>query len=361
MKFFLNIICLIHGLIHFMGFSKAFEVGNLAQFTKEISKPIGLLWLLAGLLFILTVILYGLKKEIWPILAIIAVVVSQILIITVWSDAKFGTIANVLILVAAIIGWASITFETSFKTDVKMAMEATSNTTDILTEKDLDHLPPMVQKYLKYAGVVGKPKVKNIKIMFEGEMRDRGKDWFQFTSKQYNFYELSARFFFMKAKVMGLPTCGYHSYHDKSAMMQIKVLSLLPVVQLDPPELFTTETVTFFNDLCLFAPATLIDDRIGWEPVDARSVKATFTNRDSVISAILEFNEKGQLVNFISNDRISVDDMKIYPFSTPVGTYVTINGHLVPTYGEAVWHYPEGEFVYGRFRLKYLAYNVASE
>lgn len=103
--------------------------------------------------------------------------------------------------------------------------------------------------------------------------------------------------------------------------MRIKVLSLIPVVELDEPELFPTETVTFFNDLCMFAPAALIDERIIWKTIDDYSVKAVFTNKGTRISAVLYFNEKGQLVNFISEDRIALDERKTYPFSTPESKY----------------------------------------
>ncbi|WP_157517961.1 hypothetical protein [Flagellimonas lutaonensis] len=50
MKIVVVIILVIHGLIHFMCFVKAFDFANMGQFTKEISKPMGLLWLLTGLL-----------------------------------------------------------------------------------------------------------------------------------------------------------------------------------------------------------------------------------------------------------------------------------------------------------------------
>ncbi len=38
-----SILLLGHGLIHFMGFAKAFNYGNITQLTKEISKPAGML------------------------------------------------------------------------------------------------------------------------------------------------------------------------------------------------------------------------------------------------------------------------------------------------------------------------------
>lgn len=358
MRIIIVVIMAIHGLIHFVGFAKAFHIGDMAQFSKDISKPMGLLWFLSAVLFILSAIGLSLKKDWWPILGIFVVFLSQILIFSVWADAKYGIIANVIILCAAIVGLGNIKFEKKFKADVISGKTTTTAVNEVLTETDLGTLPTCVQKYLKYVGVVGKPKVYNMKIVFEGQMRERGKDWFHFSSVQYNFFGSPTRLFFMKAKVNGIPTSGYHKYTKDGASMRIKLLSLFPVVDLDKPELFPTETVTFFNDLCLFAPAALIDDRIIWEPIDLKSTKATYTYNGTSISAILYFNETGQLVNFISQDRYSVSEMKTFPFSTPASNYRAVNGYQLPTYGEAIWHYPEGEFVYGKFRLVGLRYNV---
>ena len=64
LKYLLAFIILTHGLIHFMGFAKAFNYGNITQLTKEISKPSGMLWLVTAFLFIATTILFLLKPEI---------------------------------------------------------------------------------------------------------------------------------------------------------------------------------------------------------------------------------------------------------------------------------------------------------
>ena len=68
---------------------------------------------------------------------------------------------------------------------------------------------------------------------------------------------------------------------------------------------------------------------------------------------------RGQLINFISDDRYAVSDMKQYRFSTPVKEYIQINGINIFKYGETVWHYPDGDFVYGKFYLKSIEYNVS--
>ncbi len=106
------------------------------------------------------------------------------------------------------------------------------------------------------------------------------------------------------------------------------------------------------------APATLIDRRIVWTAIDSLSAKATFTNGVNKISAMLYFNEQGQLINFTSDDRSALD-MQQYRFSTPVKDYKSMNGINIMTYGETIWHYPDGEFVYGKFYLKSIDYNVS--
>jgi hypothetical protein len=92
--------------------------------------------------------------------------------------------------------------------------------------------------------------------------------------------------------------------------------------------------------------------------MDSLSAKATFTNGGNKISAVLYFNEQGQLINFISDDRYVIGDMKQYRFSTPVKEYEQMDGKNIWKYGETIWHYPDGEFVYGKFTLKSIEYNV---
>jgi hypothetical protein len=356
LRIFFVIILLFHGLIHLVGFIKAFNFGSITQLTKEISRPYGSIWLLAAVLFIATTFLFLLKKEAWFIFALIAVVISQVLIFTVWKDAKFGTIANVIILVAVILYWGSFRFEKSYRVDVAANLQRTDILKmDLLTDADLIGLPEPVQRYLKYAGVINKPKLKNVRIVFEGQMREKGNNFFPFTCEQYNFFDEPTRLFFMKATMKGLTVTGYHKYSNARALMDIRLFGFFSVVKKEGKDMDQAETVTLFNDMCIMAPASLIDKRIAWQAIDSNSAKASFTNHAVTISAILFFNKEGQLIDFTSDDR----DVNHYPFSTPVGNYKNINDINIMTYGETVWHYPDGKFVYGKFNLKVIEYNVS--
>lgn len=113
--------------------------------------------------------------------------------------------------------------------------------------------------------------------------------------------------------------------------------------------------------MCLLAPVALIDKRISWRAVDAQQVEATFTNGKYRIKAQLEFNESGELVDFISGDRyyLTADNkLRRERWSTPVGEYREFAGRQVVSRGEAVWHLKEGAFAYGKFVLKNIDYNV---
>lgn len=359
LKYFFSLILLIHGLIHIIGFAKAFGYGNITQLTKHVSKTEGSIWLVATILFSMAVLLFLFKRESWPYIAILAAVFSQILIISTWQDAKFGSIANVVVMLVAIAAIAGENFENEYKKDVKRHLSETGRIQeDLLTEGDIGHLPLPVQQYLRYCSVLDKPKVKNFRVVFDGQMREKGKDWFAFRSIQYNFLENPARLFFMKAKMFGVPVLGYHCYQNERASMQIKLLGLFNVVNVKGSEMNKAETVTVFNDLCLMAPAALIDKRIEWSSIDSLSAQATFTNGEIKISAILYFNALGELINFTSDDRYAINEMKQYRFSTPIKEYTQINRRKIWKYGEAIWHYPEGEFVYGKFTLKSIEYNV---
>ena len=361
LKIFFLIVLFIHGMIHALGFLKAFQLAEINQLTQNISKPMGILWLIALILFFAAAIHLVSNHDFWWITALAAVILSEVLIILFWQDAKFGTIANIIILLAVIAGYGFWSFENIFKSDLAVSLETSSKIEkNLLAEKDIEHLPLPVQKYLRYAGVINKEKVNNVKIVFDVEMREKGKDWFKATSVQYNFYDEPTRLFFMKAKMFGMTVPGYHRYVEANATMDIRLFGLFPIIKQSGDVMNKTETVTLFNDMCLMVPATLIDKRIQWEPIDSLTTKAVFTNRVISISAILYFNEAGQLINFTSDDRTAISDMKQYRFSTPVAGYENINGINVMSGGEAVWHYPDGEFVYGKFKLKSIQYNISN-
>jgi hypothetical protein len=358
LRTFFSFIVFIHGLIHLMGFAKAFKLAEISQLTLPISPLRGVCWLAAMFLFLASIPLLLFKKEAWWQVAIAAGLLSQTLILLSWQDAKFGTIANIIIFSVAIFSCAEWHFHHLYANEVKAEITLGSQPSALLTEADLAPLPDPIKKYIRLSGALGKPKVTNFRISFTGKIRKNQQSaWMPFTSEQYNFMEPVTRLFFMKATMKGLPVAGYHRFKDGKATMDIRLWSLAPVAYQAGDEMNVAETVTFFNDMCCMAPATLIDKRIKWSEIESKKVKAEFTNNKITITAWLDFNEQGELVNFISDDRFAVDAGRKLRWSTPLKDYRGFNGYRIPSYAEAIYSYPEGNLSYGALIVSQVEYN----
>jgi hypothetical protein len=265
-----------------------------------------------------------------------------------------------LVIVVALYG-LSLRLKKTFKRESALGLERTGTlSSDIITEKDLQHLPQIVSKYLHYAGVVGNKKVNNMRVVLEGRIRSNPESgWMKLTSVQYNFFDIPTRVFYIKASKVGIPAIGLHLYKNGKATFMVKILGLLKVVDAKGEKLDQAETVTVLNDMCLLAPATLISEKIQWEVIDSLSVNATFTNDHITISAELVFNEKGELINFISNDRYETDGKKYnnYPWLTPVKEYKELNGFRFCAEVSTDYQRTDTTFSYGEFRIKEVEYN----
>ncbi|MEO8069614.1 MAG: DUF6544 family protein [Flavobacteriales bacterium] len=357
----LAVLLIVHGVVHFTGLIRAYLPARVPSFTTYINKPTGLDWALAGSLFIMAGVLLSVNNGSWWMVAGIATLISQILIILNWHDARFGTVANIILLIAAFTGAAVWDFRTRYTAAVERTSEQFhAAPAHRIAEHDLASLPPPVQRYLRAAGVVGTLQPRSMRIEFDGSIRGFDGPWMPFTSVQTNRFDAPARFFWIDATMMGLPTKGLHAYENGKATMLIKLLGVVPVMEAHGPEMDQAETVTWFNDLCIYAPGALLDPRIVWSALDDHSSEATFTNGALSISATLVFNAADRLVDFTSDDRYALADGKAEPlrFSTPLRDHRAMHGLVLPSYGEAVWHRPEGPFVYGRFTLRSITYDV---
>ena len=107
MKLLFAVFLVVHGLIHLMGTAKALGVAGIPQLTQQIDRPLGVLWLLAAALLVVTAIFLFTWPQWWWAVGAGALVVSQVVIVTSWADARYGTIANVIVLAGVALGFLS--------------------------------------------------------------------------------------------------------------------------------------------------------------------------------------------------------------------------------------------------------------
>ena len=358
------LLLVVHGLIHLLGAAKAFGWADLPQLAQPISLAAGALWLASSALFLATAIALLLWPRGWWLLGAIAIVLSMCVIVPAWTDARFGAVANAVVLVGVVFGFLArgpLSLRAEYERDIasRGAMPASAVP---ISDADLDPLPAPVQRYLRFAGVVGQPRVHNYRVRMHGRIRN-GRDgrWMALSAEQYNVVDPPARMFYLTASMFGIPVQGYHRYVDAAASMRVKAAALVPVVAAAGPEMTQGETVTLLNDMCLMAPATLVSPAVRWEAIDSRRAKAHFTNAGHTIQAELWFDDASELRNFVSDDRYAAASdgtMKRLRWSTPIGGYRKYGRFRLIASGEGRWHEPDGEYAYIELTIDDVQYNV---
>lgn len=248
----------------------------------------------------------------------------------------------------------------AYHADVANLLAASSPPSQTVMESDLARLPPLVSRYLRRSGVVGRPRVASVHAGFKARMRNgRDAPWMNATVDQWNFMQPNARLFLMRARLGGIPLTAFHRYVGSEATFEVRVANLLPIIRVSGPTMTASETVTMFNDMCFLAPATLLDPAITWTELDASRVRAEFKNAGNRITAELTFDEAGDLVNFRSGDRYQNDGNRErrLPWLTPVSGYREFDGIRLFGAGDACWIENDQQWVYGHFELQQIEYN----
>src|SRR5579871_5262511 len=290
MRWLLVGLLAVHGLIHLMGFAKAFGYADLPQLTRPVSREMGLLWLAAALLVVAGAVTMSVSPRNFWLVGGVGLIVSQAVIVSAWSDAKAGTIVNVVLLLAVAHAWFNYgpqSFRAQFERDVSSGL-ARPLEAAVVTDADLASLPQPVRRYLGATGVVGRPRVRNYRLRFRGRIRSGpGARWMPFEADQQSFADEPTRLFLMHARLFGLPVEVFHRRIHGHATMQVKIAGVIPMVDARGEVMDRSEAVTLFNDMCLLAPGTLLDPAVAWEPVDAHTARARFTDGEQAVSATL--------------------------------------------------------------------------
>ncbi|MFW6266158.1 MAG: DUF6544 family protein [Halanaerobiales bacterium] len=279
----------------------------------------------------------------------------------IFGSGIFILVLIVLLIISVKIGEAR--FNNMVDGEIKeiLNMSETEDTVKV-EEDDIRDMPEPVKRWLKYSEVIGKQRVKTVRLKQEGRFKTSpDNSWMPYTAEQY--YNAENPAFVWKVKMKAGPGVfinGRDKYYEGRGHMLIKLLSIFNVADARGTEMDQGTLLRFLNEIMWF-PSAATYEYIEWEEIDNNSARAVINYGDLNASAVFYFNEKGEMIDFKA-DRYMERDGKysLEEWRTPITDYDKIVGKNLATAGKGIWKLDSGDFNYIKLNITDIEYNIGS-
>ncbi len=268
----------------------------------------------------------------------------------------FIVLGILLFIIGALVIWFNIPYSSvkkQFQNDITALFTENQLSVDnrLFTEKDFSHLPTAIQRYIENCGYIGTQKMSYLKMEYHNVNFSQGKDRPVLTIDytQYNFINEPNRMALIGSSMFGIPFEGYDYYQNGTGGMKGVIAKAITLFDQTGADMDKACLATFLAE-SLFALTILLQDYIIFQEISDFEVKATIGYKGQTASGIFTFNEQYEMISFTTNDRAVAGadgSMEYVPWSAICNDYqLSSNGIKYPTKFQAVWNYPEGDFVY---------------
>ncbi len=355
------VLILIHGLIHLLGFAKGFGLKEVKELTLPISKPMGLIWLIATLLFLIFCVLYFINHKYAWLVGFAAVVTSQMLIILFWQDAKFGTLPNIAVLLVSLVAFGNYNFQKLIQLETSDILSQNIISSErIVSEDDTKDLPKPVQNWLKQSGIIGKPFINVGQVLQEAEikLKPEQENWLNATAVQYSTIPEPAFIWTVDVKMNSLMSFhGRDKFEDGTGEMLIKLNALFNIVNEKGPKLDEGSLQRYLGEMVWF-PSLALSQYIAWQEINDTTAIATMDYKGTKGSGTFYFDSAGNFIKF-SALRFQGNDpeTKRYEWVLLVEEYSTFEGITIPSKMTATWKLEHEDWTWLKLEIKDINYN----
>jgi hypothetical protein len=231
--------------------------------------------------------------------------------------------------------------------------------------RELDGLPPVVQRYLRTALKEGQPMVTAVSVRHSGSMNmsETSERWKPFISEQRVIMQRPA--FDWNARIAMLPGMEvrvHDAYVAGDGILRAAVFGLFTVADVSGTrDMAEGELMRFFAEAVWYPTALLPSQGVHWAAADGRSAHGTISDGDIELTLLFSFNDDG-LVETIHADargRLVSGTPVRTPWQGRFWNYGERNGMRVPLDGEVAWVLPTGPKPYWRGRIISSKYEFA--
>ncbi|MEQ1900250.1 MAG: DUF6544 family protein [Devosia sp.] len=266
------------------------------------------------------------------------------------------SITAVVILAVLVVGLAYWIFTQQIGADLDRLVAAAQPANATITEAMFASLPEPAQRYFRFAGVVGKPIPRLVRLTQKGRIRSsNAANWMTLESDET--YSTNPPAFVWRAWFPAAATpvaLGRDEYLEGRGSILMKMLAIAPLADQRGDELAAAGLMRFFNEAMWF-PAALLGPNVSIAARDKDSFRAAISDRGLTAEAVFFVDADGRLTNFRAQ-RYNTDSRSIETWETPVGAYRDFGGLQLPSAGSAVWKLPSGDLNYIELEITGVTY-----
>ncbi len=239
------------------------------------------------------------------------------------------------------------------KKEIETLFSSAKQVQRVYHEDQLRGLPEPTARYFKYALKENQQCVSYVRLKHGGQFKPSNK-WSAIKGVEY--FTVNSPGFVWFGKIGQIS--GKNVYFEGSGGMQIKLFSVIKLVDSKGPKSNQGELVRWLSETVWFPSALLPSENLRWELVDADSADVVLTDHGITVDATFFFNEIGQITKFKTKRH---GKGKLEDWICQYSDYREVGGMKIPFSGEASWYSESENDKYAKFRIQEIEYDKPSE
>ncbi|TFG11765.1 MAG: hypothetical protein EU531_11240 [Promethearchaeota archaeon] len=230
---------------------------------------------------------------------------------------------------------------------------------DKVLKKDLDKLPRLIQDYFRKINLIGKERIKRVRLSQKGLFKLKpDSKWKPFSAEQYvNTEDWS---FLWYAKIKMIPLVNFHvvdEFIEGKGALKAKLFNLITVVDEEGEKLDQGEFLRFISEAPWY-PSFYLNEKIVWNKIDETTMELTITMKQNQISGKILFDNLGFIKEvtakryYTNQNNITFEDWHGF-----YEGYKEFNGILIPTDFKVCWHLESGNYCYIKGKILNIEFN----
>jgi hypothetical protein len=302
--------------------------------------------------------MYAWEGKLWWVFGLIAIFISQLLIISFWKDAKFGTVANLIILIPVLIGLAHHQFQLRLNKEKEQILNLAEDVGEELVSQDeLDALPATIQNWMIKSGMVGRRHISTVELTqrLQLQLKPDQDGWYHGSARQW--FTVNPPAFIWTTEIdmnAVLGVVGRDKFEKGNGEMLIKMNSIFAIADAkDDPKIDEATLQRFLAEIVWF-PSAALSPYVTWESINDKSAKATMKVGGTEGSGIFFFNGSGDFERF---ETMRYNENELRKWTVEAKRVEERDGIRIPVQCEAKWQLDSGEWTWLKLEIEDISYH----